>query len=64
MRKTCSCCRKKTENWQKINGGGWHCFDGCFSTTGQDNRTVDRHPAWLPYQGKPAWDPARMCLTT
>jgi hypothetical protein len=47
MRRRCTVCRKLTENWQRINGGPWHCYDGCYSTTGYDRRTPDGKPAWL-----------------
>jgi len=46
MRKRCSCCGKLTEKWQRINGSAWHCYDGCYSTTGCDHRTVDGTPLW------------------
>jgi len=59
-RKRCCVCNKLTFNWQRINGGAWHCFDGCYSATGIDRRTTDGEPAWLPYKDKPAWDPARL----
>ena len=36
-----------TENYQRYNGGPWHCYDGCYSTAGCDNRTVDGKPLWL-----------------
>jgi len=36
-----------TENWTRINGSPWHCYDGCFSTLGVDCRTYDGQPAWL-----------------
>jgi hypothetical protein len=60
MRKRCAVCEKLTEKWQKVNGGPTHCYDGCHSTTGRDNRTVDGQPAWLPFEGKEAFSPARM----
>lgn len=44
MRRKCVVCKKLTENWQRVCGGPWHCFDGCFSTTGRDNRTEDGKP--------------------
>jgi len=43
-RKKCVICGKLTYNWQRINGSPWHCFDGCFSTPGKDNRTEDGTP--------------------
>lgn len=47
MRRRCCICRKMTENWQRINGSPWHCYDGCYSTLGVDLRTWDGQPAWL-----------------
>lgn len=49
-RKRCKTCNLMTAKWQRINGGPVHCFDGCYSTTGYDHRTVDGSPRWL--QGK------------
>ena len=46
MRHRCVRCGKLTENYQCINGGPWHCFDGCYSTTGYDIRTIDGIPLW------------------
>jgi ribosomal protein L37AE/L43A len=46
MRHKCVNCGKMTENYQRINGGPWHCYDGCFSTTGRDSRTIDGTPLW------------------
>jgi hypothetical protein len=46
MRKLCTFCRKLTEKWQGVNGSFWHCYDGCYSTTGTDHRTVDGTPLW------------------
>jgi hypothetical protein len=45
-RRRCHGCRKLTEKWQSYNGGVWHCYDGCYSTTGYDRRTVDGTPLW------------------
>lgn len=45
-RKRCVVCGKMTEKWQRVNGSPWHCYDGCFSTTGMDRRTWDMQPAW------------------
>jgi hypothetical protein len=39
-RKKCVNCRKLTYNWQRINGGPWHCYDGCKSTLGKDYRKL------------------------
>jgi ribosomal protein L37AE/L43A len=36
----CYVCGKLTANFQRINGGPWHCYDGCYSTTGYDWRKV------------------------
>jgi hypothetical protein len=54
MRRRCCNCKKMTEKWQRLNGGPWHCYDGCMSTTGIDfrktiyatgaNPTRHRHP--------------------
>jgi hypothetical protein len=63
MKKRCVCCRKLTEKWQKVNGGSTHCFDGCYSTTGRDSRTIDGQPAWLLNEGKKAWAPERLWST-
>lgn len=46
-RKRCVVCDKLTNNWQRINGSPWHCYDGCYSTTGVDCRTADGKPLWL-----------------
>lgn len=45
-RRRCCICRKLTYNWQRVNGGPWHCYDGCYSTTGMDRRTIDGTPLW------------------
>ena len=50
-RHRCCNCGKMTKNYQRINGGPWHCYDGCYSTTGWDRRTIDGTPLWLG--GKP-----------
>jgi hypothetical protein len=42
-KKRCCNCHKMTANWQRINGGPWHCFDGCYSTTGIDIRKLQHH---------------------
>ena len=47
MRHKCVRCRQLTYNWQKINGGEYHCYDGCYSTTGFDYRTEDGTPLRL-----------------
>jgi hypothetical protein len=60
MRKKCNICNKLSTNWQKVNGSIAHCFDGCYSTTGRDKRTIDGQPAWLPYENKEAWATSRM----
>ena len=41
MRKRCVKCNLLTHNWQRVCGGVWHCYDGCYSTTGIDNRSSD-----------------------
>lgn len=46
VKKKCVICKKMTEKWNRMNGGPWHCFDGCYSTTGRDLRTLDGQPAW------------------
>jgi hypothetical protein len=43
-RRRCVVCNQLTCNWQRIYGGPWHCYDGCFSTTGIDGRTEDGTP--------------------
>lgn len=40
-RKRCSICGLLTYNWQAVNLGSVHCFDGCYSTTGRDRRSPD-----------------------
>lgn len=50
MRKRCCNCGKLSHNWQRVNGGPTHCYDGCYSTTGQDRRTEDGKPQWLKGQ--------------
>ena len=40
-RKRCRNCGLLTDKWQRVNGGVWHCYDGCYSTTGRDNRSSD-----------------------
>ncbi len=45
-KKRCCNCHKMTANWQRINGSPWHCFDGCYSTTGIDIRTPDGRPKY------------------
>ena len=37
-RRRCCNCNMLTLNWQRVNGGPWHCYDGCKSTTGWDHR--------------------------
>jgi hypothetical protein len=59
-RHRCCVCRKLSTQTHRINGGPWHCFDGCHSTLGVDRRTYDGAPAWLPHNGKPPFDPSRM----
>lgn len=45
-RRRCITCNKLTKYWQRINGGPWHCYDGCYSTTGADRRTLDGRPLY------------------
>lgn len=45
-KRRCTVCKKMTDKWQRINGGPWHCWDGCFSTTGRDYRTINGKPLW------------------
>ena len=54
-RKRCVYCRKLTEKWQRINGGSWHCYDGCLSTTGKDRRVWAGPPYGRAgtYRGEP-----------
>jgi len=40
LKRKCVICGLKTEKWQRINGGFWHCYDGCKSTTGIDHRPI------------------------
>jgi hypothetical protein len=63
MRKRCVCCGKLTLKWQKVNGGSTHCYDGCYSTTGRDSRTIDGEPAWLPFGKWGAFAPERLYST-
>jgi len=46
MRKRCVVCKRLTEKWQSVNYGPIHCYDGCYSTTGWDNRTPDGSPKY------------------
>ena len=39
-RRRCSICKLLTYKWQRINGGAWHCYDGCKSTIGFDRREL------------------------
>lgn len=39
-RRRCCICHLLTFKWQRINGGLWHCYDGCISTTGYDHRKL------------------------
>lgn len=38
MKRRCVVCGKMTEKWQRINGGPWHCYDSCKSTTDHNNQ--------------------------
>lgn len=51
-KKRCANCGQLTHKWQRVNGGSWHCYDGCYSATGRDRRTEDGHPLWLKKDGK------------
>lgn len=42
----CINCRHKTRTFQRVNGGLWYCYDGCYSTTEIDRRTTDGLPGW------------------
>jgi hypothetical protein len=46
-RKRCSDCGLLTARWQRVNGGPWHCYDGCYSTTGRDRRSPNGIPMWV-----------------
>ena len=46
MRRRCYYCRKLTYKWQSFNGSSYHCYDGCYETTGRDWRTEDGTPLW------------------
>ena len=46
-RRKCCNCNQLTYKWQRINGSPWHCYDGCYSPTGWDNRTTNGKPLWL-----------------
>src|SRR5271165_344597 len=52
MRRRCCRCQKMTENWQRVNGSPYHCYDGCFSTLGVDYRSADGLPIWWTAQQK------------
>lgn len=45
-RRRCTICNKLTERWCSVNGSPVFCYDGCFSTTGIDNRTSNGKPLW------------------
>lgn len=51
-KRRCVVCKKLTENWQSTNGSAYHCFDGCYSTTGIDNRTRNGKPLWEDNEAK------------
>ncbi len=40
QKRRCCFCLKLTYNWQRVNGGSWHCYDGCYSTTNCDRRSI------------------------
>ena len=54
-RRKCCFCRKLTCKWQRINGSPWHCYDGCYSTTGCDKRTTTGKPLWEGGKPWPDW---------
>lgn len=45
-RHRCVACNKLTDRWERINGGHYKCYDGCYSTTGWDSRQKDGIPRW------------------
>ena len=45
-RRRCCNCNEMTTKWQRVNGSPWHCYDGCYSTTGADRRTTTGEPLW------------------
>lgn len=46
MRRRCIICNLLTYKWHRYNNGPWHCYDGCYSTTGHDRRSDDGKPIW------------------
>lgn len=46
-RHRCPYCNKLSYFCHSVNGSGWYCYDGCWSTTGWDHRTKDGIPLWL-----------------
>ena len=42
----CWKCFKMSRKAHKVNGSPWFCYDGCYSTTGIDRRTVNGKPMW------------------
>ena len=63
MERKCCNCGKKTENWQRINGSPWHCYDGCRSTTGRDHRQPNGISHLLLEEGSSEYDEAMANLT-
>ena len=65
-KRRCCVCGKMSTRWQRINGSPWHCYDGCYETTGRDRRTIDGQPAWEQSRrvdgrfGFGPWNPKRM----
>jgi hypothetical protein len=51
-RHRCSVCKKLSYFTHSINGAEWVCYDGHFSTTGTDNRTINGKPLWLGNKAK------------
>ena len=55
MKRKCCRCKKLTENWHRINNSPWHCYDGCYSTTGLDHRYSDGIPLSKFIEGTSAY---------
>ena len=45
-RHKCACCGRLSYYTHSINGGPWISYDGHFSLTGRDDRTIDGTPLW------------------
>lgn len=60
-RHKCVICNKLSNVTQRFGSGApWYCWDGCYSTTGVDRRTVDGKPAWEKVGRYKPWSPERM----